>query len=83
MKTLAEIRIVGNSFVCKAGIESLKIKKTFKLGGGVLGGCLKTGDIITVTGSCFDVDTLSFSTDKTLHRLSESMFYNNFYLEKI
>jgi hypothetical protein len=81
--TLERIRIVGNSFVCQTGIESLRIKKTFQYGGGVLGGCLKVGDIIKVTSACNDIDTVSFSTDITLHRLSEAYFYNEQYFRRV
>lgn len=83
MKTLQSIRIVGNQFIAQPGIESLKIKKVFRLGGGILGGCLVAGDVITITGSCTDIDTITFETDVTLNRLSESFFYNNQYFKKI
>lgn len=74
--------VVGNTFIAKKSIETLKVKKTFKNGGGILGGCLKEGDRITVIGSCYDIDTLSFSTDITLNRLSESFFSNEQYFVK-
>lgn len=81
--TLQQIRIVGNTFVAQPGIENLKILKTYKNGGGILGGCLKAGDIVKVIGSVNDIDTISFTTDVTLNRLNESFFYTNQYLVKI
>ena len=81
--TLQKIRIVGNTFIAQPGIEALKIKKTYQHGGGLLGGCLKAGDKITVTGTLTDMDTITFETDITLNRLSESFFYNNQYFVKI
>lgn len=83
MKTLQGIRIVGNKFEAQSGIESMKIKKTFKNGGGILGGCLKSGDVITVTDSRIDIDTMTFGTDITLNRLTESFFYSNQFFKKL
>ena len=79
---LETIRIVGNEFVAQPGIEKLKIKKTFKLGGGILGGCLKSGDVITVTDSRIDIDTMTFGTDITLNRLSDAFFVSNEYFKR-
>lgn len=84
MKTTFEkLRIVGNRFEAQPGIEDLNIKKTFRLGGGVLGGCLKAGDIITITDYRIDIDSGNFGTMETLNRLSESFFYNNQYFVKL
>lgn len=82
MKTLKDIRIVGNKFIAQPGIESLKIKKIYKLGGGLLGGFLKTGDIITITDYRIDIDRGNFGTMETLNRLSESFFYNDQYFKR-
>lgn len=79
---LQDIRMVGNKFIAQPGIESHKIKKTFKLGGGILGGCLVAGDVITITDARIDIDTMTFSTDVTLNRLTASYFYNNEYFKR-
>lgn len=80
--TFQQIRIVGNTFVATPAMEALKIKKNFKNGGGVLGGCVKAGDRITITGCMNDIDSVSFSTDITLYRLNQAFFLNNHYLIK-
>jgi hypothetical protein len=83
MKTTFEkIRIVGNVFVAQPGIERHKIKKNFRNGGGILGGCLKAGDKIKVTSACSDIDSISYSTDITLHRLNASFFYSNEFFKR-
>lgn len=76
------IRMVGNSFIATNAIEDLRIKKNFKNGGGVLGGCLKAGDRILIIDCLNDVNSISFSTDITLHRLNQSFFYNEKYFVK-
>jgi hypothetical protein len=82
MTTLQQIRIVGNTFIAQPGIEQLKIKKTFKNGGGILGGCLNAGDKVKIIAGVNDIDTISFQTDVTLHRLSESYFYSEKFFKK-
>lgn len=80
--TLQKIRMVGNEFVAQPGIEALKIKKTFKLGGGILGGCLVAGDTITITDARIDIDTMTYGTNVTLNRLAASFFYSNQYFKR-
>jgi hypothetical protein len=80
--TLQQIRMVGNTFVAQPGIERFNIKKNYRNGGGILGGCLKSGDKIKITAASSDVDTISFATDLTLHRLNQSFFYNNDFFKR-
>lgn len=78
--TLKSIRIVGNTFIATKAMEALKVKKTFKNGGGILGGYVKAGDKIKIIDCMNDIDSVSFSTDITLYRLNQNFFNNNHYL---
>jgi len=77
-----KLRIVGNTYTATAEAEKKKILKNYKNGGGILGGYLKAGDKVLILSAMNDIDTLSFSTDITLHRLSEGYFYSDFYFIK-
>jgi len=77
-----KLRIVGNIYTATVEAEKAKILKKYQNGGGILGGYIKAGDKITILCAMNDIDTLSFSTDVTLHRLSEGYFYSDFYFTK-
>ena len=66
--------IIGKHFIAQKGIEKHKILYTFKFGGGIKGGYVKAGDVLKITGLYNDVDTVSFSTDKTLYRMAPDFF---------
>jgi hypothetical protein len=68
------------TIIANTGAEKFKILYTYKLGGGVKGRFVKTGDMLTVIDKVYDINTVSYSTLETLHRLSADMV-NQFFTQ--
>lgn len=62
--------LIGKQFIVQERMAAAKIKKRFKHGGGFL----EKGEVITITGYCWDIDDVSFGTDKSVYRIKGNVF---------
>ena len=56
--------------------KDANIKYTYQLGGGIRSNArtVKAGDIVTVSGYCIDIDTVTIATRELLHRVCQASF---------
>lgn len=74
--------INGKHFIAQPAIEKHRILYSFRFGGGVKGGTVKSGDVIRVIDTATDIDTENCSTDKLLHKISkQSLLNKDFFIQ--
>ena len=68
--------LIGKHFMAQPEIEKHKVLYSFKFGGGVKGGCVKSGDVIKVLDVYTQIDTPVAGTDKLLHSITVASLMN-------